>query len=63
MLMCQKSHQVVHFVEEFTMQGKTYLVTKLVSGGNLLRYLGSLGVDRLPEEHARQIIIQIAHGL
>ena len=55
MLLCQRSHQVVLFVEEFKLQGKTYIVTKLAPGGDLLRYLSDLGVDRLPEERACKI--------
>ena len=46
---------MVLFVEEFKLQGKTYIVTKLAPGGDLLRYLRDLGVDRLPEERARKI--------
>ena len=63
MHLCQGSTQVINFIEEFTMQGQTYLVTKLARGGDLLGYLSALGVDRLPEERARQIVWQIALGL
>ena len=48
---------MVYFVEEFTLTGKTYLVTKLAPGSDLLRYLGDIGVDRLPEERACKIFI------
>ena len=47
---CQGSTQVINFVEEFTMQFQTYLVTKLARGGDLLGYLSAHGLDRLPEE-------------
>ena len=54
---------MVHFVEEFKLQGKTYLVTKFAPGSDLLRYLSAIGIDKLPEERACKIIIQIARGL
>ena len=38
-------------------------MTKYARGGDLLGYLSSLGVDRLPESSARQIVHQIAQGL
>ena len=63
MHLCQGSTQVINFVEEFTLQFQTYLVTKLARGGDLLGYLSALGVDRLPEEHVRKIVWQIALGL
>ena len=42
------------------MGAETYIVTKLARGGDLLGYLSNLGVDRLPEAHARLIVSQIA---
>ena len=53
MYLCQGSTQVINFIEEFQMQGQTYIVTKFARGGDLLSYLTSLGVDRLPENTAR----------
>lgn len=63
MYLCQGSTQVINFIEEFTMDGKTYIVTKYARGGDLLGYLSALGVDRLPEANARQIVHQISQGL
>ena len=63
MYMCQGSSNVLNFIEEFSLNGETYIVTKLARGGDLLGYLGALGVDKLSEEHARVIVAQIAHGL
>ena len=50
---CQGSTQVINLIEEFQMHGQTYIVTKFARGGDLLGYLTSLGVDRLPESTAR----------
>ena len=55
MYACQGSTKVVKLFEEFTMQNKTYLVTKLARGGDLLGYLSALGLDRLPEERVCHI--------
>ena len=63
MHLCQGSTQVINFIEEFSMGGETYIVTKFARGGDLLGYLSALGVDRLPEDHARLIVSQIAQGL
>ena len=63
MYLCQGSNQVINFIEEFTHDGKTFIVTKLARGGDLLSYLGALGVDRLPEDRAKMIVRQIAQGL
>lgn len=63
MYMCQSSTQVINFIEEFTINGETYIVTKLARGGDLLSYLTALGVDRLPEDRAKMIVRQIAQGL
>lgn len=56
MYMCQSSTQVINFIEEFTINGETYIVTKLARGGDLLSYLTALGVDRLPEDRAKMIV-------
>ena len=56
MHLCQGSNQVIDFIEEFTTQGQTYLVTKLARGGDLIGHLSALGVDKLPEEQTREIV-------
>ena len=61
--LCRQSEHVLKFVEVFEEGSQTYIVTKLARGGDLLGYLGALGVDKLSEEHARVIVAQIAHGL
>ena len=63
MHLCQGSNQVINFIEEFTMQDQTYLVTKLASGGDLIGYLDTFDGNRLPEKRASQIVRQIALGL
>ena len=55
MNLCQGSSNVVNFIEEFTFDDKTYIVTKFVRGGDLLSYLSNLGVDKVPEDHANYI--------
>ena len=55
MNLCQSSLHVVNFIEEFTLDDKTYIVTKFVRGGDLLSYLSNLGVDKVPEDHAHYI--------
>ena len=55
MNLCQGSSHVVNFIEEFTFDDKTYIVTKFVRGGDLLSYLSNLGVDKVPEDHANYI--------
>ena len=52
---CNKSPYVVQLVEEFRLGYQTYIVTKFVKGGDILSYLKSKGVNRLPEAEARQL--------
>ena len=63
MTLCQRSKNVVKFIEEFSISGDTYIVTKYAQGGDLLNYLSTQGTDRLPEEQARKIMIQICKGV
>ena len=63
MYMCQDSQNVLNFIEEFSLNKETYIVTKLARGGDLLSYLSSQGVDKLSENHAQAIVSQIAIGL
>ena len=55
MELCQGSPNVARLVESFSYGKKTYLVTSLVEGGDLLGYLSSKDVNRLPEAEARTI--------
>ena len=63
MTVCQKSNNVVNFIEEFVIGEETYIVTKFAQGGDLLNYLTSQGTDRLCESQARKIVVQIAKGV
>ena len=60
---CQNSRNILNFVEAFSLDGKTYIVTAFAKGGDLLNYLRALNVDRLSEVRAKAIVFQIAHGL
>lgn len=46
---CMKSSNVLTFIEVFTIEAYTYIVTKYMKGGDLLSYFEHLGVDKLPE--------------
>lgn len=42
MRLCRASSYVVDIVDEFKHKGTTYIVSKLVEGGNLLDYIDTL---------------------
>ena len=58
--LCKKSKYIAKLVEEFMIADKSYIVTKYVESGDLLTYLESKGVDRLPEAEVRDLFKQIA---
>ena len=57
MYMCQDSQNILNFIEEFTHNGETYIVTKFARGGDLLSYLSVQGVDKLPEQRAQALVV------
>lgn len=61
--LCQDSANVVNFIEEFTIDDEIYIVTKFVRGGDLLSYLNSQGVDKVPESQANFIFRQLVQGV
>ena len=60
---CNGSENVAQLVEEFQQEGQTFIVTKFEQGGDLLSYLERLGVNKLPEDKARHIFVQLAKGV
>ena len=60
---CNASSYVISLIEEFNLSGKTYIVTKLACGGDLVDYMVAHDINRFPEDHARQIFVQIAGGV
>ena len=60
---CHRSRSVIKLVEEFQQEGQTFIVTKFEQGGDLLSYLERLGVNKLPEDKARHIFVQLAKGV
>ena len=60
---CQKSQHITKLIEEIRQDDKTFLVTKFVKNGDLLNFLETKGLDKLPEPETRELISQIAAGL
>lgn len=63
MRLCQNSPHIVQLIDEFEHGDKTYLMTKYVPGGDLLRYMNQCGANGLTEQLVRSIISQVAKGL
>ena len=63
MRLCADSTNVAHLVETFEHEGETILITDLYKGGDLLQYLLTRDVSRLPELEAGLIVLQIARGI
>lgn len=60
---CDQSKYVPRFIESFQLGDETFLVTKFMEGGDLMNYLEKQGVNRLPEERAKNIFVQVAKGV
>ena len=60
---CQKSQHITKLIEEIRQDDKTFLVTKFVKNGDLLNFLETKGLEKLPESETRELISQIAAGL
>lgn len=63
MRLCSKSKQTVSLVEDFTVGKHTYIVTKFIKTGDLLAYLESMDVNRVPEHFARSLFKQIVQAV
>lgn len=49
MQLCQNGKNILSLLEEFKQGNKVFLVTKLAKGGDLVSYLQSIKVTKLPE--------------
>ena len=54
---------MLKFVEAFTEGSLTYIVTKLMRGGDLLKHLSRRKDPCLSEDEARRIFVQLVRGV
>ena len=60
---CYQSDHVASLIEAFTHKEFTYLVTKYYREGDLMSYMESRKICRLPESEVRHIVRQVATAI
>ena len=59
----KSSESVLKFVETFTEDKMTYIVTRLAHGGDLVNYLNNRREPNLSEDEARHMFAQLVQGV
>jgi len=63
MELCEKNSNVASLIESFSQDGHVYIVTKFYRTGDMLGYLETKKVNKLPEAETRDLVKQLASGV